>query len=78
MTEPPERPRRSLAVAAGELTAIAWEFFGSIVAGAVLGYVADRALSTDPWLLILLTLLGTCAGFYRMVRMLRHFEKKDA
>jgi F0F1-type ATP synthase assembly protein I len=75
MSENSNQPRKSLVVAFGELTAVAWEFLGSILAGAALGYLADRALGTDPWLLIVLTLLGTCTGFYRMVRMLKHFER---
>jgi F0F1-type ATP synthase assembly protein I len=68
--------RRNPWLLAGQLTAVAWEFFGSIIAGAALGYFADRWLGLAPWGLILGTLLGSSTGLYRMVRMLRHFERR--
>jgi len=68
--------RKSPWVLAGELTAVAFEFIGFIVGGATVGYLSDRWLGTEPWLLILFTLFGTCAGFYQMIRMLRVLEKR--
>lgn len=63
-------------VLAGQLTAVVFEFGGSIVGAVVMGWLADRYFGTDPWLLIVSTLLGTGAGFYRMVLILRHFERR--
>jgi ATP synthase protein I len=67
---------RNIWVLFGQLTTVAWEFLGSIVAGALLGYFADRYLATSPWGLIVCTLFGSCSGLYRMVVMLRHLERR--
>jgi F0F1-type ATP synthase assembly protein I len=73
-----ERPGRgSLWALVAQLTAVAWEFLGSILAGAVLGYVADRYFESSPWGLIACTLLATTTGLYRMVLTLRQLEKKS-
>jgi ATP synthase protein I len=80
MTEGSGDPRpgsgRNLWVLTGELTAIAFELTGSILAGVALGYFGDRQLGTEPWLLIVFTLLGTGAGFYRMLQILRHLQRR--
>jgi len=59
----------------GLLTSVAYEFLGSILAGALLGYFFDRHFETAPWGLIALTLLGTTTGLYRMVVTLRKLER---
>lgn len=72
------RPRsRNVWVVAGELTAIAFEFTGSVVAGVVVGWFADGRLGTEPWLLIAGTLSGTAAGFYRMIQILRLIQRRQ-
>ena len=81
MSEPgnddsPPTPR-NMWVVAGELTAIAFELTGSVIAGVVIGYFADRKLGTEPWLLIGFTLLGTGAGFYRMIQILQHMQRRQ-
>lgn len=68
--------RRNIWLVFGQLTAVAWEFLGSIVAGAALGYLLDRQFHSSPWGLIALTLLGSCTGLYRMVVILRQFDKR--
>lgn len=68
-------PRRRGYVIAGQLTAVAFEFVGFIAGGALLGYLVDAQLGTEPWLLIVLTLFGTGAGFYQMIRILRVFGR---
>ena len=68
--------RRNLWVVVGQLTSVAWEFFAAILAGAILGHFADRYFGSSPWGLITCTLLGSCTGLYRMVVMLKHFEKR--
>lgn len=75
--EPGRRSRkRNLFVVAGELTAVAFEFTGSIAAGVIVGWFADGRFDTAPWLLIVGTLLGTAAGFTRMVQILRHVQRR--
>jgi F0F1-type ATP synthase assembly protein I len=72
----PERPSQSFWVVASQLTAVAWEFLGSIMAGALLGWLADRQFRTAPWGLIGLTLFGTSTGLYRMIVTLKRFERR--
>ena len=74
----PNRPprKRNFFVVAGELTAVAFEFTGSIAAGVIVGWFADRHFGTEPWLLIVGTLLGTAVGFTRMVQILMHVQRR--
>ncbi len=44
------------------------EFIAAIIVGAVLGYVFDRFLGTAPWGMIILLLLGFCAGVLNVLR----------
>lgn len=44
------------------------EFVAGVVAGALLGYLADRFLGTGPWGLIVFLLLGFCAGVLNVLR----------
>jgi ATP synthase protein I len=44
------------------------EFIAAIIVGAVLGYVLDRFLGTTPWGMIILLLLGFCAGVLNVLR----------
>ncbi len=44
------------------------EFISAIVVGAVLGYLFDRFVGTAPWGLIVLLLLGFCAGVLNVLR----------
>jgi ATP synthase protein I len=68
-------PRKSPWRLAGELTAIAFEFTGAIAGGVLAGTLADRWLGTEPWLLVLGAVAGSCVGFYEMLRMVRLFQK---
>ncbi|MBB3592313.1 ATP synthase protein I [Rhizobium sp. BK529] len=44
------------------------EFISAIIVGAVLGYLLDRFVGTAPWGLIVLLLLGFCAGVLNVLR----------
>jgi ATP synthase protein I len=46
----------------------AGSFIGSILAGTLLGWLADRWLGTDPWLLVAGIVLGSYSGFMVMWR----------
>jgi len=45
---------------------------GSVLAGWLLGFLADSWLNTDPWFVIIGILLGSYSGFMRMW----HYSKK--
>jgi F0F1-type ATP synthase assembly protein I len=77
MSSRPQRGSGDLWVRVGQLTSVAYEFLGSILAGALLGYFFDRQFETAPWGLIGLTLLGTSTGLYRMVVTLRQLERRN-
>ena len=77
MSPSPERRSGGLWIRLAQLTSVAYEFLGSILAGALLGYFFDRHFETAPWGLIGLTLLGTTTGLYRMVVTLRQLERRD-
>lgn len=66
-------PDRTLEAAhRGAVSAVAdgWvaggSFFGSIMAGTLVGWLADLWLGTDPWLLVVGISTGACTGFHRM------------
>jgi len=44
------------------------EFISAIVVGAILGFLFDRFVGTAPWGLIVLLLLGFCAGVLNVLR----------
>ncbi|TCL75844.1 AtpZ/AtpI family protein [Rhizobium sp. BK251] len=44
------------------------EFISAIVVGAILGYLFDRFVGTAPWGMIILLLLGFCAGVLNVLR----------
>jgi ATP synthase protein I len=44
------------------------EFMAGIIAGAGLGYAIDKVAGSSPWGLMILTVLGFCAGIYNVMR----------
>lgn len=44
------------------------EFIGGVLVGGALGWLCDRLLGTSPWGLIVLLLLGFCAGVLNVLR----------
>jgi ATP synthase protein I len=46
-------------------------FLESILAGALLGYLLDWWLGTEPWLVIIGIVLGSYSGFMRIWAMLK-------
>lgn len=47
---------------------ISSEFISAVAVGAVLGYAIDRFAGTSPWGMIILLLLGFCAGILNVLR----------
>lgn len=56
---------------------VAFEFVGTIAAGVFLGYQLDVWLGTAPWLVAIMTIVGTIIGFYRMIEILRRLERRS-
>lgn len=44
------------------------EFVAAIIVGAILGYLLDHFAGTGPWGMIVLLLLGFCAGVLNVMR----------
>ncbi|MBD9371234.1 AtpZ/AtpI family protein [Rhizobium sp. ARZ01] len=44
------------------------EFVAAVIVGALLGYLMDRFAGTAPWGMIVLLLLGFCAGVLNVMR----------
>lgn len=61
----------------GRYGAAAFEFTGSIAAGALIGWFLDGRFGTGPWLLLSCTVLAVVGGFIRLIQMLRRFERSD-
>lgn len=49
-------------------------FTASILSGTLLGYVADKWLGTEPWLVVVGVLLGSYSGFLNVWRYLKRLE----
>jgi F0F1-type ATP synthase assembly protein I len=62
------RPRSSLS-AGGRAFEGAFEAAASVAIGVVLGYYADRWLGTEPFLLFFFLVVGSIAGFQRLLRI---------
>lgn len=50
---------------------VGWVMVGTIGAGVLIGYFADRWLGTGPWLTITLMILGVGGGFFNVYQLLR-------
>lgn len=64
-----EAVRQGVTSAVSEGWVAGGSFFGSIMAGTVLGWMADRWMDTDPWLLVAGVTAGAYTGFHRMWRI---------
>lgn len=52
----------------GQAFRLSTEFIAGIIVGAGAGWALDRWAGTRPWGMIVLLLLGTCAGFFNVAR----------
>jgi len=72
-----ELPGSSTAMRYARGMAIAFEFTGTIAAGALIGWYLDSRLGWTPWASIILTLGSAAAAFVRLIQMLRRFQELD-
>ena len=57
-----------------ELSSLGLMLPSSIAVGLFFGYVLDKWLRTEPWLLIIFTLLGVVSGLLSLCRGLRKYN----
>jgi len=55
--------------------AVGSELFTPIIAGALVGHYLDEHFRTEPWLTLVMFLLGVAASFYNLVRVVARFQK---
>lgn len=53
-----------------------WKLVGGAVVGVLGGYWLDKKLGSAPWLLLGLSLLGICVGFYGFLREMARLGKR--
>jgi len=70
-------PRPSPFIRHSRYAGVAFEFSGAIAGGAVLGWLLDDWLGSEPTWIIACTLLGVAGGFVRLVRLLQRFDRVD-
>jgi ATP synthase protein I len=61
----------------GRSFALFWDFVGTVLAGAVIGWAVDRWFGTEPWAILTLMILGVVGGFVRLVAALRRLDRLD-
>jgi F0F1-type ATP synthase assembly protein I len=57
-----------------ELTSLVLMLPSSIAVGLFIGYYLDKLFKTQPWLLMLFTILGVASGFYSLLRGLSKYK----
>ncbi|AGC41780.1 ATP synthase protein i [Myxococcus stipitatus DSM 14675] len=53
-----------------------WKLVGGAVVGVLGGYWLDRKLGSGPWLLVGLSFLGICVGFYGFLREMARLGRR--
>jgi F0F1-type ATP synthase assembly protein I len=61
----------------GRSFAVFWDFVGTVLAGAVIGWFIDSRFDTEPYWILGLMILGVVGGFVRLVRSLRRMDRMD-
>src|SRR5271165_1891769 len=70
----------AMAMSSGRMmrfAAIGFEFAWPMIAGAILGHYLDLYFHTDPWLTLVMFLLGVFIGFYRLIQELALFQREN-
>jgi F0F1-type ATP synthase assembly protein I len=57
--------------------ALFWDFVGTVLAGALIGWFIDSRFDTEPYWILGLMILGVVGGFVRLVRSLRRMDRMD-
>jgi ATP synthase protein I len=62
--------------AAQPYMAAVWKLVGGAVVGVLGGYLLDGWLGTTPWLLVGLSVVGICVGFYGFLHEMTRLSRK--
>lgn len=58
-----------------ELSSLVLMLPSSIAVGLFIGYYLDKLFGTQPWLLLIFTILGVISGFYSLIRGLSRYKE---
>ena len=72
-----ELAQSSTAIRYARGMAIAFEFTGTIGAGALIGWYLDDHFRTAPWASIGCTIAAVVGAFVRLIQTLRRFQQLD-
>lgn len=72
-----EEPDKDLLSTLGIYGAIGFQLAISVVVGVMAGRYLDARWGTMPWLTIVGMLLGSGAGFWNLIRLLKWKDKDD-
>jgi len=72
-----EQPAFRSLRAAGMVSAIGILLVVSTAIGYFFGSWLDRKLGTDPWFMLVFTILGIAAGFIEMIKLVIAAEKEE-
>jgi ATP synthase protein I len=75
--EPSNGPEKSLVRQLAELSAAGLQFTASIAGAALIGWYLDERFDTQPWLLLIMVLVGIAGGFLMFMRTLRILSGPD-
>ena len=70
----PADDRQETARRSGVAYAAGLAIFFSVVTFLGFGYMLDRWLGTDPWLLVAGVVLGSAVGFYEFIRIMSRIK----
>jgi ATP synthase protein I len=62
-------------ITTGEAWVASGSFLGSILSGFLIGYLLDRWLGTEPWLVVIGIVGGSYSGFVRMWQYSKKMEQ---
>jgi ATP synthase protein I len=70
-------PESNWALRFGRSVALYWDFVGTVLAGAVVGWLVDRWFDTEPYATLAFLILGVIGGFVRLVSSLRRLDRSN-
>ena len=60
-----------------KMSRVGFDFMGSLLGGALVGWLLDRGLGTKPWIMVALTIVGFIGGVISFWRALTPTSKTE-